>query len=94
MILAIFYTILFIYVLFIGSFIYGFGKMKVKKQISINPKTSFSIVVPFMNEAENLPLLLHSISLLDYPMELVEVILVDDESKEKFQILNSKFQKN
>lgn len=94
MILIGFYTILFIYVLFIGAFIYGFGKMKSQNQTKLNPKTSFSIVVPFRNEAENLPQLLHSISLLDYPKELVEVILVDDCSKEKFQILNSKFQTN
>ena len=92
MILIGFYTILFIYVLFIGAFIYGFGNMKSKNQMNLNPKTSFSIVVPFRNEASTLPQLLHSISLLDYPKELVEVILVDDCSKEKFQILNSKFQ--
>jgi len=92
MILVVFYTILLIYVLFISAFIYGFGKIKTQSKININPKTSFSIVVPFRNEAENLPKLLHSISLLDYPKDLVEVILVDDCSKEKFQILNSKFQ--
>lgn len=84
MILIGFYTILFIYVLFIGAFIYGFGKMKSKNHTNLNPKTSFSIVVPFRNEAENLPQLLHSISLLDYPKELFEVILVDDESEEVF----------
>lgn len=92
MILIGFYTILFIYVLFIGAFIYGFGKIKSKNQTNLNPKTSFSIVVPFRNEKENLPQLLRSISLLDYPKELFEVILVDDCSEEKFQILNPKFQ--
>ena len=74
MILIGFYTILFIYVLFIGAFIYGFGNMKSKNQMNLNPKTSFSIVVPFRNEASTLPQLLHSISLLDYPKELVEVV--------------------
>lgn len=91
MILIGFYTILFIYVLFIGVFIYGFGKMKSKNQMNLNPKTSFSIVVPFRNEAENLPQLLHSISMLDYPTELFEVILVDDESEEEFRIQNLEF---
>jgi cellulose synthase/poly-beta-1,6-N-acetylglucosamine synthase-like glycosyltransferase len=86
MILIGFYTVLFIYVLFISSFIYGFGKMKAKNQTNQKPKTSFSIVVPFRNEAKNLPQLLQSISLLDYPMELVEVILVDDESNEVFSV--------
>ena len=55
------------------------------------PKTSFSIVVPFRNEKENLPNLLHSISLLNYPKELVEVILVDDDSDDEFRIQNLEF---
>ncbi len=91
MILVGFYTILLIYVLFISAFIYGFGKMKTNKQINLNPKTSFSIVVPFRNEAENLPNLLNSISLLDYPKELVEIILVDDDSENEFRIQNLEF---
>ena len=37
-------------------------------------------MVPFRNENENLPNLLHSISALNYPKELVEIILVDDDS--------------
>jgi cellulose synthase/poly-beta-1,6-N-acetylglucosamine synthase-like glycosyltransferase len=55
------------------------------------PKTSFSIVVPFRNEKENLPNLLHSIALLNYPKELVEVILVDDDSDDEFRIQNLEF---
>ena len=91
MILVVFYTILLIYVLFISAFICGFGKMKTKNQTNLNPKTSFTIAVPFRNEAENLPQLLHSISLLDYPKELVEVILVDDSSEEVFSFQCSVF---
>jgi cellulose synthase/poly-beta-1,6-N-acetylglucosamine synthase-like glycosyltransferase len=86
MILAFFYSTLLIYVLFISALIYGFDKMKAKNQTNQKPKTSFSIVVPFRNEAENLPQLLQSIYLLDYPMELVEIILVDDESDEVFSV--------
>jgi cellulose synthase/poly-beta-1,6-N-acetylglucosamine synthase-like glycosyltransferase len=55
------------------------------------PKTSFSIVVPFRNEKENLPNLLHSISLLNYPKDLMEVILVDDDSEEVFSVQYSMF---
>lgn len=51
-----------------------------------SPKTGFTIIVPFRNEAINLPKLLHSINLLDYPADLFEVILVDDESEEKFNL--------
>jgi glycosyltransferase involved in cell wall biosynthesis len=46
--------------------------------------TRFTIIVPFRNEAANLPLLLDSISKLHYPKERFEVILVDDESEEVF----------
>jgi cellulose synthase/poly-beta-1,6-N-acetylglucosamine synthase-like glycosyltransferase len=80
------------YFLFIGQLIYGFQRMKPFSKKDVIPKTAFSIVVPFRNEKENLPNLLYSISLLDYPRELVDVILVDDDSEEKFQIPNSKFQ--
>ena len=63
-----------IYILFIGQLIYGCNRMKRFSRKEFTSKTSFSIVVPFRNEKENLPNLLHSISLLHYPKELVEVI--------------------
>lgn len=70
------------YVLLIGSLIYGFGKIvtfKLKKSVS---KTSFSVIIPFRNEAQNLPNLLDSISKLSYPKHLYEIILVDDDSED------------
>ena len=79
-------TVFLIYILFIGQLIYGFNRMKRFSRKEFTPKTSFSIVVPFRNEKENLPNLLHSISLLNYPKELVEVILVDDDSEEVFSV--------
>lgn len=75
-------TIFLIYILFIGQLIYGCNRMKRFSRKEFTPKTSFTIVVPFRNERENLPNLLHSISLLNYPKELVEVILVDDDSND------------
>ncbi|WP_374401551.1 glycosyltransferase [Flavobacterium sp.] len=75
-----------IYILFIGQLIYGFNRMKRFSKKEFTPKTSFTIVVPFRNERENLPNLLHSISLLHYPKELVEIILVDDDSEEVFSV--------
>ncbi|MCU0349544.1 MAG: glycosyltransferase [Flavobacterium sp.] len=81
-----------LYFLFIGQLIYGFLRMKRFFKKEVVPKIAFTIVVPFRNEKENLPNLLYSISLLEYPKELVEVILVDDDSEGKFQIPNSKFQ--
>ena len=73
-------TVFLIYILFIGQLIYGFNRMKRFSKKEFTPKTSFTIVVPFRNEKDNLPNLLHSISLLNYPKDLVEIILVDDDS--------------
>ena len=84
-------TVFLIYILFIGQLIYGFNRMKRFSRKEFTPKTSFTIVVPFRNEKENLPNLLHSISLLHYPKELVEVILVDDDSEEVFSVQYSVF---
>src|SRR5690606_8109712 len=70
------------YVLLIGSLIYGFGKIvtfKLKKSVS---KTSFSVIIPFRNEAQNLPNLLDSISKLSYPKHFNECSLVDDDSED------------
>ena len=84
-------TVFLIYLLFIGQLFYGFNRMKRFSKKEFTPKTSFTIVVPFRNEKENLPNLLHSISLLHYPKELVEVILVDDDSDDEFRIQNLEF---
>lgn len=85
------FFILAIYIVLIGSLYYGFQKVKPLSDFSIEPKTSFSIVVPFRNEAVNLPKLLHTISLLDYSKDLFEVILVDDESEEVFSVQSQVF---
>ena len=84
-------TVFLIYILFIGQLIYGFNRMRRFSKAEFTPKTSFSIVVPFRNEKENLLNLLYSISLLNYPKELVEVILVDDDSEDEFRIQNLEF---
>ncbi|MFA9190492.1 glycosyltransferase [Flavobacterium sp. FZUC8N2.13] len=84
--------ILSIYFAAILLLIYGFTKVKSFDSIGLKPKTTFTIVVPFRNEAENLPVLLKSTSRMNYPTGLFEVILVDDESTDKFQNINSKFQ--
>jgi glycosyltransferase involved in cell wall biosynthesis len=80
------------YVLAISGLIYGFSKINSFEYIGLKPKTKFSIIVPFRNEAENLPVLLKSFSNLNYPTALFEVILVDDESEKEFEIQYLKFQ--
>lgn len=86
------FLILAIYIITIDVLIFGFFKVKKYANTNLEPQTSFTIIVPFRNEAENLPHLLKSFSKLNYPVDLFEVILVDDDSAEKFQIPNYKFQ--
>jgi cellulose synthase/poly-beta-1,6-N-acetylglucosamine synthase-like glycosyltransferase len=71
--------------------IYGFTKVKKYDSIGLKPKTTFTIVVPFRNETTNLPILLESISKMNYSMDLFEVILVDDDSEEVFSVQYSLF---
>lgn len=73
---------LFLYLVLIGSFFIGFRKMPVFLEKEMVPRTGFSLVVVYRNEAENLPELLNSIVALDYPRELFEVFLVNDHSED------------
>ena len=85
-VIFIFSMIAFVYFCNILWLILGFSKVRNFVASDMIPKTKFTIVVPFRNEAENLPKLLQSISMLDYPMDMFEVILVDDASDFRFQI--------
>jgi len=87
-----FFVILAIYIISITSLIYGFFKIKTFQNKNFEPKTSFTIVIPFRNEEENLPTLLEEFSNLNYPRELFRVILVDDNSAEKFQVSGFDFE--
>lgn len=80
------YSILLIYTLAIMALIYGFTKIKTSEHSSGLAQTSFTIVVPFRNEADNLPLLLDSLVKLEYPSHLFEVLLVDDNSTDGFEL--------
>ncbi|MFD1161013.1 glycosyltransferase [Hwangdonia seohaensis] len=72
-----------LYLVLIGSFVIGFDKVPVFKLKDIKAKTTFSVIIPFRNEAENLPHLLASIDALAYPNHLYEIIFVDDESDDE-----------
>ncbi|WP_242155889.1 glycosyltransferase family 2 protein [Aestuariivivens sediminis] len=76
-------TITLIYFVLIGLFIWGFKSVKVHNLKNSTPVTPFSVIIPFRCEAENLPALLTSISALDYPKHLFEIIFVDDDSTDK-----------
>ena len=82
MIEIVLFLILALYVVFILQLIFGFNKVKSFERTDEKPKISFSIIVPFRNEEKNLPKLLKSISSLNYPKDLFEIIMVDDFSKD------------
>ncbi|GAA3553412.1 glycosyltransferase family 2 protein [Snuella lapsa] len=82
--------IYFSYLLLIGCFLYGFDKVRPFKIKVKKAEISFSIIIPFRNEAENLPKLLTSITLLEYPSSLFEVIFIDDDSNDHSKLLIKK----
>jgi cellulose synthase/poly-beta-1,6-N-acetylglucosamine synthase-like glycosyltransferase len=71
------------------AFILGFKKTKVFSSVRILSKTRFSIIIPFRNEAENLPSLLKTIAKLNYPFELFEIIFVNDTSEDNSEAITA-----
>jgi cellulose synthase/poly-beta-1,6-N-acetylglucosamine synthase-like glycosyltransferase len=88
----VFVIIITIYVITIALLVYGFFKVKKYQKSDLEPVTKFTIIVPFRNEEENLPILLKSLSNLNYPAPLFEVVLVDDDSDEKFEVSGFRFE--
>ena len=80
------------YAILIVSLTIGFSKVKEFRSKSNKEVTSFSVVIPFRNEAKNLPHLLESISKINYSNELVEFILVDDDSSDNSVTIIDDFQ--
>lgn len=81
------------YTLFIGSFILGFYKLPNFKLSHLSSEIKFSVIVPFRNEANNLPALLLSFSNLTYSVNFFEIILVNDESSDNFKTIIDNFKK-
>lgn len=78
------------YAILIISLTIGFKKVDEFNEISKKNSTSFSVVIPFRNEAKNLPNLLASISKINYSNQLLEFILVDDASSDNsVEIINN-----
>jgi len=75
-------VVVFVYVVFIIQLILGFNKVKYFQIMDLAPKTAFTIVVPFRNEEKNLSKLLESLSQLNYPISLIQIVMVDDFSED------------
>ena len=76
-------VVLLIYIYSIARLIFGFNNVKVYENKNLTPKKKFSLIVPFRNEEKNLSKLLESFSKLNYPHDLIEIIMVDDFSKDQ-----------
>lgn len=72
----------FVYFVLIASFIYGIQKNNTVNIEGYNPESKLSVIIPFRNESNNLRTLIASISKLDYPNDLFEVLLIDDHSND------------
>jgi cellulose synthase/poly-beta-1,6-N-acetylglucosamine synthase-like glycosyltransferase len=81
MVLLSIITIIF-YLILITSLAIGFDKTPVFKLEDIPPKTKFSVLIPFRNEAKRLPKLLESIDTLNYNKSFFEIIFIDDDSQD------------
>ncbi|VAW24443.1 N-acetylglucosaminyltransferase, partial [hydrothermal vent metagenome] len=80
-----------IYFALIVSLIIGYNKVETTYIKNTIPKNTFSIVIPFRNEAHNLPNLLHSLAIINYPKNLFEIILVNDYSTDNFKSIITNF---
>ena len=80
------------YCIVIGAFIIGFDRVKAFVfSNNSSSKNFFSIIIPFRNEAQNLPELLKSLQQLNYSKDNFEIIFVDDNSKDASVELIEKF---
>ncbi len=77
-IIFLLFIFMLIYIGYIARLIYGFTKVHQTESKYEIPQIKFSIIVPFREEQENLPRLLESIRLLNYPIEMFEIVLIDD----------------
>jgi cellulose synthase/poly-beta-1,6-N-acetylglucosamine synthase-like glycosyltransferase len=88
-----------LYLLLIWRLAYGFDNIPDFKLNDLVSKTKFTVLVPFRDEAKNLPELLKSIDFLNYPNQLFEILFINDDSsdnsvniiKEHFKLKQTNF---
>jgi len=75
----LFLLIILCYALLLAAMLFGVQKVP---ELAIDKKQTkaFSIIIPFKDEAENIPILLESFRLLNYPKNKYEILMVDDQS--------------
>ena len=73
------------------AFIIGFNRVPEFHLKGLAARNTFSIIIPYRNEADNLPGLFRSLTSLNYPRDKFEIILVNDESKDDSRPIAEKF---
>jgi cellulose synthase/poly-beta-1,6-N-acetylglucosamine synthase-like glycosyltransferase len=68
----------------------GYRNVRFFSSEETKPLTHFSVVIPFRNEAANLPNLLKTVNGLKYPSEMFELIFVNDASEDTSEAIISK----
>lgn len=81
----------FLYAALMLWLLYGIKKLPKNNNNFAPPEKSFSICIAYRNEAKNLPVLLKSIQQLNYPADLFEVILVNDQSSDDSEEIVANF---
>ena len=76
-------TIVFLYSLMMLALIAGFYRIPSETYKTEIPVNSFSVIVPFRNEEENLEMLIESLNRIEYPLNKFEVIFVNDNSEDQ-----------
>lgn len=77
--ICILYSILILY------FAKGFDLLKSPSNLGNAAQNQFSILIPFRNEADQLPGLLQSLGDIAYPANKMEIILINDQSDDGFE---------
>ena len=72
-------TSLGIYILFVLFFLTGLRRIKVNEK-NITSWPTVAIVIAARNEETNLPNIFQDLAQLDYPKELLDIVIVDDRS--------------
>ncbi|MBZ9632080.1 glycosyltransferase [Salegentibacter sp. LM13S] len=89
-----FIIICFFYAVLMLMLLYGWKKTQEFPSENSPAEIGFSIVIPFRNEAENLPDLLSSLTEINYSKTKFEILLVNDESQDNSVEIIEEFQQN
>lgn len=92
--IAILSVIVVLYLALIASLTLGLRWLPAFEPVDSESETSFSIVVVFRNEKDQLPDLIHHLGQLNYPSDKFEVLLVNDGSDDGSVEIVKSLQKN